>query len=52
MDAELPFPLAELVPAISAALAQRSFRQRITESPWARAHPEFTATLAAARRTD
>jgi DNA-binding MarR family transcriptional regulator len=50
MDAELPFPLAELVPAITAALARRSFRQRITESAWAQAHPEFTATLAAARQ--
>jgi DNA-binding MarR family transcriptional regulator len=51
MDAELPFPLAELVPAIAAALARRSFRQRIVESDWARAHPDFTAALAAARRT-
>jgi DNA-binding MarR family transcriptional regulator len=50
MDAELPFALAALVPAIAAALEQRSFRQRITESPWARDHPEFTAALAAARR--
>ncbi len=52
MDAELPFPLAELVPAIAAALRHRSFRQRITESRWARAHPEFTAALAAAREPD
>ncbi len=52
MDAELPFPLAELVPAIAAALEQRSFRQRITESSWARAHPEFTTALAAARRPE
>ena len=52
MDAELPYPLAELVPAIGAALRQRSFRQRISESQWARDHPEFTATLAAARRPD
>ncbi len=50
MDAELPFPLAELVPAIAVVLRQRSFRQRITESQWARAHPDFTAALAAARR--
>jgi DNA-binding MarR family transcriptional regulator len=49
MDAELPYPLAELVPAIATALAERSFRQRITESAWARAHPEFTAALAARR---
>jgi DNA-binding MarR family transcriptional regulator len=52
LDAELPFPLAELVPAIAAALDQRSFRQRITGSAWARDHPEFTAALAAARRPD
>jgi DNA-binding MarR family transcriptional regulator len=52
MDTELPFPLAELVPAIAAVLRQRSFRQRITESRWARDHPEFTAALAAARRPD
>jgi DNA-binding MarR family transcriptional regulator len=52
MDAELPFPLAELVPAIAAVLRQRSFRQRITESRWARDHPEFTGALAAARRPD
>ena len=47
MDAELPFPLTELVPAIAAALDRRSFRQRITESAWARAHPEFGEQLAA-----
>jgi len=52
MDAELPFPLAELVPAIAAALRQRSFRERITESPWACEHPEFTAALAAGRRLE
>jgi DNA-binding MarR family transcriptional regulator len=50
MDAELPFPLAELVPAIAAALARRPFRQRIIESAWASAHPDFTAALTAARR--
>jgi DNA-binding MarR family transcriptional regulator len=50
MDAELPYPLAELVPAIAAALRRRSFRQRIVESPWARDHPEFTGALAAARQ--
>jgi len=49
MDAELPFPLAELVPAIAVALQRRSFRQRMTESAWAEANPEFTAALAAAR---
>lgn len=50
LDAELPFPLAELVPAVAAALARRPFRQRITESAWARAHPDFTAALTATRR--
>jgi DNA-binding MarR family transcriptional regulator len=50
MDAELPFPLAELVPAVAAALARRSFRDRITSSAWAQANPDFTAQLAAARR--
>jgi len=50
LDAELPFPLAELVPAIAIALERRPFRQRILDSPWAREHPEFVATLAAARR--
>jgi DNA-binding MarR family transcriptional regulator len=50
MDAELPYPLAELVPAVAAALARRPFRQRIIESEWARAHPDFTAALAAARQ--
>jgi len=52
MDAELPFPLAELVPAIAAALARRPFRQRILESAWATAHPDFGAALAAARNAD
>ncbi len=50
LDAELPFPLAELVPAIALALRQRSFRQRMTDSQWARAHPEFAAALLTARR--
>jgi DNA-binding MarR family transcriptional regulator len=49
MDAELPFPLAELVPAIAAALARRPFRQRILESAWAGEHPDFGAALTAAR---
>jgi DNA-binding MarR family transcriptional regulator len=49
MDAELPFPLAELVPTVAAALARRPFRQRILESAWATAHPDFGAALAAAR---
>jgi DNA-binding MarR family transcriptional regulator len=52
LDAELPFPVAELVPAMAAALARRSFRERIVESSWARAHPEFTSALADARRPD
>jgi DNA-binding MarR family transcriptional regulator len=52
MDAELPFPLAELVPEIAAALARRPFRQRILESAWATAHPDFGAALAAARSAD
>jgi DNA-binding MarR family transcriptional regulator len=50
MDAELPFPLAELVPAIAAALQRRGFRQRVVESAWAQDHPEFVARLAQARR--
>lgn len=49
LDAELPFPLAELVPAIAAALARRPFRQRILESAWAKEHPDFLAALAAGR---
>ncbi|MGN6793828.1 MAG: MarR family winged helix-turn-helix transcriptional regulator [Streptosporangiaceae bacterium] len=32
LDAELPFPLSELVPAIAAALERKSFRLRMTES--------------------
>lgn len=47
LDAELPFPLSELVPAIASALARKSFRQRMTESAWAADHPEFIASLAA-----
>lgn len=47
LDSELPFPLSDLVPAIAAALARRSFRQRMTESGWAREHPEFTEALTA-----
>lgn len=50
LDAELPFPLAELVPAIAEALERRSFRQRMLDSSWAREHPEFVATIASARR--
>jgi DNA-binding MarR family transcriptional regulator len=40
LDAELPFPLSELIPAIAAALERKSFRQRMTESLWATNHPE------------
>jgi DNA-binding MarR family transcriptional regulator len=50
IDAELPFPLAELVPAIAEALERRSFRQRMLDSSWAQEHPEFLAALAAARQ--
>jgi DNA-binding MarR family transcriptional regulator len=48
LDAELPFPLRELVPAIAAALERKPFRDRIAESAWAREHPGFTAALTAA----
>jgi len=41
LDAELPVPLGELVPAIAAALERKPFRQRIAESAWAAAHPSF-----------
>jgi DNA-binding MarR family transcriptional regulator len=51
MDAELPFPLAELVPAIAIALQRRPFRQRILDSAWAHDHPDFVAALATARRS-
>jgi DNA-binding MarR family transcriptional regulator len=50
MDTELPVPLAELVSALAAALARRPFRQRIIESAWAKANPDFTARLTAARQ--
>jgi DNA-binding MarR family transcriptional regulator len=50
LDAELPVPLAEFVSALAAALDRRRFRQRMIESPWARAHPDFAAALAAARQ--
>jgi DNA-binding MarR family transcriptional regulator len=49
MDDELPFPLAELIPALAAALQRRSFRQRILDSGWAREHPDFVASLQAGR---
>ena len=50
LDDELPFPLAELVPAIVAALARRPFRQRMLESAWATGHPDVAAAIAAGRR--
>jgi DNA-binding MarR family transcriptional regulator len=48
LDAELPFPLGELVPAIAAALERKGFRDRIMASAWAREHPTFTAPLTSA----
>lgn len=45
LDAELPYPLASLVPALAAALARQPFRQRIEASAWSAAHPEFAAAL-------
>jgi DNA-binding MarR family transcriptional regulator len=48
LDAELPFPLSDLVPVIAAALERRPFRERIVASAWAREHPMFTAALATA----
>ncbi len=45
LDAELPFPLSELVPAIAAALERKSFRERITGSAWSAAHPSFAAAI-------
>jgi DNA-binding MarR family transcriptional regulator len=47
LDAELPFPLSDLVPAMAAALERKPFRARMTESAWATDHPEFTASLTA-----
>lgn len=45
LDAELPFALGELVPAIAAALERKPFRQRIAESAWAATHPSFGAAI-------
>jgi DNA-binding MarR family transcriptional regulator len=42
LDAELPFPLSELVPAIAAALQRKPFRQRMTESAQAAGHAPVT----------
>ena len=50
LDAELPFPLRELVPAVAAALDRRAFRDRILTSAWAREHPFFTAAVTAGRQ--
>jgi DNA-binding MarR family transcriptional regulator len=49
LDAELPFPLRELVPAVADALERRGFRDRILTSAWARDHPLFTAAVTAGR---
>jgi DNA-binding MarR family transcriptional regulator len=49
LDAELPFPLRELVPLLAAALERRGFRDRILTSAWAREHPFFTAAVSAGR---
>jgi len=46
LDAELPFPLSALVPAIASALERKSFRARMSDSSWAGRHPEFSAALA------
>jgi DNA-binding MarR family transcriptional regulator len=45
LDAELPLPLGELVPAIGAALARKPFRQRMAESAWSATHPSFGAAI-------
>lgn len=45
LDAELPFPLSELVPAIAAALQRKPFRERMTATVWAADHPEFSTAL-------
>lgn len=51
LDAELPFPLSDLVPAIAAALGRKPFRRRMAESAWSAAHPEFAAALDASGPT-
>ncbi len=50
LDAELPFPLRQLVPAVAAALDRRPFRDRMLASAWAREHPFFTAAVTAGHR--
>ncbi len=39
LDAELPFPLSDLVPALAAALARKPFRQRLADAATADGHP-------------
>jgi DNA-binding MarR family transcriptional regulator len=47
LDAELPFPLSDLIPAIAAALERKSFRQRMAESaPAAQVQPAIPAAPA------
>ncbi len=48
LDAELPFPLTKLVPAIARALERKPFRQRIAES--AQSHPNPALIAAAAKQ--
>ena len=48
LDAELPFPLTKLVPAIARALERKPFRQRIAES--AQSHPNPALVAAAAKQ--
>lgn len=38
LDAELPFPLSDLVPALAAALARKPFRQRMADAATADGH--------------
>lgn len=45
LDAELPYPLTDLIPAVFAALEQRPFRRRIEESAWVREHSEFARAI-------
>ena len=45
LEAELPYPLSDLVEAVLAALRERPFRQRIEESAWAKANPEFGVAI-------
>jgi DNA-binding MarR family transcriptional regulator len=52
LDAELPFPLGDLVPAIAAALERKPFRQRIADSAWSAGHPGFGAAIGASTRDE